>query len=317
MDERLIIERKKLLEDLGGLPEPVVENREWLYLLENETRNSILIEGYFIDEEELEAVLSGNRPVSKSQEEAVKYFKTARSAYSLAYENYRSGDFLFGIPLIRQINKELGFEGDFRKGKVKITGAEFTPPSDYIENWLRIFVRFVSGIYGTDFFNKLAVSHVFFEEFHPFKDGNGRTGRIILNYILISHGYPLTVIKGDEKSRHLYFKGLEEVDRQMKGVFEKYNSAPPDEKEVLNILKGVKSTILKGLILESLRESLDRLIIDRAIEKGEVLEPVGQLLKKMGYSPESGRQLIKRGRIIAVKIKNRWYSTENTVKALL
>lgn len=39
--------------------------------------------------------------------------------YSLAYENFKSKDFLFGIPLIRQINKELGFEGDFRKKKLR------------------------------------------------------------------------------------------------------------------------------------------------------------------------------------------------------
>ncbi len=85
MNEKLIVERKKLLDKLGGIPEPVVKNKEWLYLLEEETRSSILIEGYFVDEEELEQVLAGNKPVSKSQEEAVKLFKTAKFIYGLAY----------------------------------------------------------------------------------------------------------------------------------------------------------------------------------------------------------------------------------------
>lgn len=120
MNEKLITERKKLLDKLGGLPEPVIENKEWFYLLEEETRNSIIIEGYFINKEELEQALVGNKHVSKSQEEAVKYFKTAKFIYGLDYENYKSNEFLFGIPLIKQINKELGFNGEFRKGKLKL-----------------------------------------------------------------------------------------------------------------------------------------------------------------------------------------------------
>ena len=72
MGKRLILERKKLLDKLGGIPEPVIENKEWLYLLKKETRNSILIEGYFVDKEELEQALVGNKPVSKSQEEEVR-----------------------------------------------------------------------------------------------------------------------------------------------------------------------------------------------------------------------------------------------------
>ncbi|WP_457626149.1 Fic family protein [Persephonella sp.] len=316
MNENLILERKKILESLGGIPEPVIENKEWLYLLEEETRNSILIEGYFLDEEELEQVLAGNKPLSKSQEEAIKYFKTAKFIYGLAYENYKSKEFLFGIPLIRQINKELGFNGEFRKGKIKIAGAKFEPPENYIEDWLKIYIDYVYSING-NFFNNLSISHAFFEEIHPFIDGNGRTGRIILNYILISNGYPLVIIKGSDKNKQIYYKGLEEIDLQLSDLFTKYKNTLSDKEKVLAKLKETKSKILKNLILEGLRESLDRLIISKYKEKGEELKPVSKLLKNLGYSPESTRQLIKRGKIIAVKIKNTWYSTENLVKMLL
>ncbi len=316
MNEELILERKKLLDKLGGIPEPVIENKEWLYLLEEETRNSILIEGYFIDQEELEQVLAGNKPVSKSQEEAIKYFKTAKFIYGLAYENYKSDEFLFGIPLIRQINKELGFDGEFRKEKIKIAGTKFEPPENYIEEWVRVYIDYVYSL-NNDFFNNLSVSHAFFEEIHPFKDGNGRTGRILLNYILISNGYPLVIIKGTDKSKQIYYKGLEEIDNQLSNLFTEYKNIPPDKHKVLERLKEAKSNILKKLILEALRESLDRLIIAKYKEKGEKLELVGKLLKDLGYSPESTRQLIKRGKIIAVKIKKTWYSTKNLVKRFL
>ena len=316
MDEKLIVERKKILDKLGGIPEPVIENKEWLYLLEEETRNSILIEGYYVDEEELEQALVGNKPVSKSQEEAVKYFKTAKFIYGLAYENYKSNDFLFGIPLIRQINKELGFDGEFRKEKIKIAGAKFEPPENYIEEWVRVYIDYVNSL-NNDFFNNLSVSHAFFEEIHPFKDGNGRTGRILLNYILISNGYPLVIIKGTDKNKQIYYEGLEEIDNQLSDLFTKYKNTPPDKQEVLEGLKETKSNMLKKLIFEALRESLDRLIVAKHEEKGEKLEPVSRLLKDLGYSPESTRQLIKRGKIIAVKIKKTWYSTRDLVRMFL
>ncbi len=316
MEERLIIERKKLLESITKLPQPIVSNREWIYLLKEETRNSILIEGYFVDEEELENVLAGNIAISKSREEAIKYFRTAKFIYNLAYENYLSKEFLFGIPLIRQINKELGFKGEFRKGKVKIAGAKFEPPEYFIDDWLKIYIDLVKDI-ERDFFNILAVSHAFFEEIHPFEDGNGRTGRILLNYILISYGYPLVIIKGDNKTKRKYYKGLEEIDIQLSPIFERFKNKKPNKGEVVENLKNVKSKILKEIILNSLRENLDMLILGEMERKGHILEPVGNLIKSLGYSSESSRKLIQRGKIIATKRKNSWYSTKALISFFL
>lgn len=42
---------------------------------------------------------------------------------------------------------------------------------------------------------KAAAFHAFFENIHPFQDGNGRTGRLILNYMLQAEGYPPIAIK--------------------------------------------------------------------------------------------------------------------------
>ncbi|HEY7781213.1 MAG TPA: hypothetical protein VIC85_13460, partial [Ktedonobacterales bacterium] len=53
--------RKALFDRFGGLPETTVENSEWLCMLEQDTRHSLAIEGYFATEEELKAVLQGGR----------------------------------------------------------------------------------------------------------------------------------------------------------------------------------------------------------------------------------------------------------------
>jgi Fic family protein len=46
---------------------------------------------------------------------------------------------------------------------------------------------------------------------HPFIDGNGRTSRLVMNFILLRHGYTLANLKGDEESRMAYYQALERV----------------------------------------------------------------------------------------------------------
>ena len=54
---------------------------------------------------------------------------------------------------------------------------------------------------------KAAAFHAMFENIHPFQDGNGRTGRLILNYMLEKEGYPSIALKHDAKQD--YKKSLE------------------------------------------------------------------------------------------------------------
>ncbi len=44
---------------------------------------------------------------------------------------------------------------------------------------------------------------------HPFIDGNGRTSRLLMNLILLQHGYPIAILKGDTQSRLQYYAALE------------------------------------------------------------------------------------------------------------
>jgi prophage maintenance system killer protein len=50
-------------------------------------------------------------------------------------------------------------------------------------------------------------AHTWFVYIHPFVDGNGRTARILMNLVLMRHGYPISIVTRDDRSR--YYDALE------------------------------------------------------------------------------------------------------------
>jgi len=65
---------------------------------------------------------------------------------------------------------------------------------------------------------------------------------------------------------------------------------------------------LQDLIVTSLIENIDRIIISLFQEKGKTLLKSSDVAKKMGYSKESIRTLIRRGKFIAIKIGKTWFT---------
>jgi Fic family protein len=298
--------RKKLLEELGGLPQPRVQNKEWLYILGEETRNSISIEGYFISEKELEDVLIKRKTETRDEKVAFNYFRTALFLYGLAYENYKTGELTFNEALIRQTNKGItDGEGDYRKGDIVITGAKLIPPSGfYIRDWVRLYINWtVENLDKLDIVQLVSKQHVLFESIHPFDDGNGRTGRVLLNYLLISKGFTPVIIKGDDVGRKEYIKALEEAEEPLREILR----SKPQRRKLEEAMDKMNSRRLEALIKDALIRSMDRVLITMLEKKlGLKTKPSYEVARGLGYSPDSIRELIRRGYFIAVKRGRGW-----------
>jgi Fic family protein len=103
--------------------------------------------------------------------------------------------------LLRDIDP--AWAGRLRNGPVFIRGTAHTPPNAaHVPQQLdEILAWAAQG--GTHPVLVAAETHFRFEALHPFFDGNGRTGRLLLNWQLLRAGFPLTVIRVEDRARYL------------------------------------------------------------------------------------------------------------------
>lgn len=94
--------------------------------------------------------------------------------------------------------------GVYRSVPVAIAGSEHTPPQPYLipEQMERLIADYGELCRGTHIIEAAAEFHLRFESVHPFIDGNGRTGRLILNLELMKNGLLPVNIKFTDRARY-------------------------------------------------------------------------------------------------------------------
>lgn len=129
----------------------------------------------------------------------------AKDAWALAKRHKGDIDIKLILKIHRQLMKTLNprIAGKLRKVEVQV-GYRVCMPSKAVESHLKELCRQISNIE-----KEIKEWHILFEKIHPFEDGNGRTGRILMNIQRLKLGLPLLIIHEGKEQQEYYkwFKG--------------------------------------------------------------------------------------------------------------
>ena len=236
MYERLHVQIGELRDRLGGLPSPLEAKDIWRGIWLEEAHHSTAIEGNTLVLKQVEQLLTEGRAVGdKELREYMEVQGYANAADWVYGHGVKPGAWSSSAPLtitdIRHVH-ELALDlvwdiaphpqatheerpGSFRRHDIEPFPEGMRPPPfpavpHLVSDWLAE-VELLPRATPLDFPEALARVHVRFEQIHPFLDGNGRAGRLILNLLLVRLGYPPAIIY--KRERLQYLKALRRADR--------------------------------------------------------------------------------------------------------
>ena len=206
---------KKTLDSCRPLTPAEVEAIKEVFLVEH-TYNSNAIEGNTLTLQETALVLQGvtiDKKPLKDHLEAVGYKEAFQYIEELAKQDKDLSE--YDIKSIHNLVLADRPEdrGIFRRVNVRIAGALTNPVQPYliepkIEELLNNYKVWSETMHIVE---RVAIFHLQFESIHPFIDGNGRTGRLIMNLQLIKEGLPAINIKFADRRK--YYDAFDEYSR--------------------------------------------------------------------------------------------------------
>lgn len=207
---------------LNGLIENAEEHKRY------DIYHSTTLEGYRITPEEVDAVVLGKVPSEvKDKEKHIEEIRNRMAilgyseAFDFVVEQVRKdfGKGRVSEDLVKDIYYHL-FKPSadsgiidyidlvtYRNTPAFIRGTSYVPPAasklvDLMESFERSINRVKNAVI------KAIVAHYFFVTIHPYVDGNGRTARLLMNYLLLTSGYRWATVRAEQ--RKPYFDALTE-----------------------------------------------------------------------------------------------------------
>ena len=216
----------ELRDRLGGLPDPVEASDIWNRIWHQEAHHSTALEGNTLVLTQVETLLEQGRAVgAKELREYLEvrgYADAAQWVYgqALAPGAWTQGE-LVTLTEVRSVHTmALGpawdvaphpsatsreHPGTFREHDIETFPGGMRPPPwtdvpAQMHDWVRSAKRIARAERPIE---TLAQAHDQFERIHPFLDGNGRVGRLLLNLMLLRLGYAPAIIYKRDRARYL------------------------------------------------------------------------------------------------------------------
>ncbi len=225
----------------------------------------------------LEEMLSRNVSVRE-------IFEAKNLARVMEYKRAKARSSELSKDLILRLHRMLiggiddGIAGRFRQpGEYVRVGMHIAPAPERVEGMMDDLLAEYSSDLGSYFLDKIARFHLDFENIHPFCDGNGRLGRVLINFQLIQLGLPRLILRNADKER--YYRAFREYDnRQATKTME---------------------DMLAAALTESLHKRLSYL-------RGEVIVRLSDYIRQHGLSAPAVTNAARRQTIPAFREKGVW-----------
>lgn len=207
-----------------GLPtdsEAYLRNVDDIYV--NDAYNSLSIEGYRVSAELIERVRSGNWNPDQNEDDRHNRNVLAARGYWQAFQSVKTSvrrilagenpgtvaddgyntwyAQLFEPAVVAGILKPAELAG-FRGGQVYIRRSMHVPPNrDAVREMMPAFFDLLKAEQEPAV--RIVLSHFIFVYIHPYMDGNGRTGRFLMNAMVASGGFPWVIVPMDRRAEYM------------------------------------------------------------------------------------------------------------------
>ncbi len=170
----------------------------------NFTYESNAIEGNSLTLKDVAIVLQEKKAIEGKDLREIYEALNTREAMQLIFNNKLKITKQNIIKLHKILVQNTGVAFGYKKLPNFLLGRDTaTTPPEKVEEEMRELVKWHHDNEKIHPLERAAIFHGRFEAIHPFEDGNGRVGRLLVNIMLMNHGYPPLIIRKTHRTAYL------------------------------------------------------------------------------------------------------------------